>query len=132
MDGSLGSVHICMPKAHHKAESEDGAVATAVQETDEAAERHAEVVAAEVQVVAPKPTPSLKPPKPRISETVIFTDNYPQALGKQRAAIIMDVRPNGTVYLGVFDPTQNPISHPRDNIVYDASGKPGTWKYPED
>lgn len=68
-------------------------------------------------------------PPPRITDKVIFTDNYPQGYGKKLTAFIMAVDDNWVAHLATLDPTQNPLCHPRPGVPYDQSGRPGSWAF---
>lgn len=66
---------------------------------------------------------------PRITDKVVFTDNYPQGYGKKLTAFIMAVDENWVAHLATLDPTQNPLCHPRPGVPYDQSGRPGSWAF---
>lgn len=74
-------------------------------------------------------TPSLPFPPPRVTDKVVFTDNYPQGYGKKLTAFIMAVDENWVAHLATLDPTQNPLCHPRPGVPYDQSGRPGSWAF---
>lgn len=120
--------------AHHKENTKEKPAVEAVTEAD--IEITEELTMESVEAAIPIFDPVVQKEflvqeiiPPRISDKVVFTDNYPQGYGKKLCSFIMDVDKDWKADLATFDKTQNPIVHPRMGIPYDQSGTPGTWAF---